>query len=306
MEPAVTADRAAYADGAAFVDGQFVPVAEARVPILDWGFLRSDATYDVAHVWQGSFFRLEDHLDRFERGMERLRMSLPYDRDEIRGVLVECVRLSGLRDAYAEIICTRGVPPPGSRDPRNCENNFFAFVVPFVWIADPDKQTEGLHAVISRVQRIQSESVDPTVKNYHWLDLEVGLYEAYDRGGETVILVDREENVVEGPGFNVFAVKDGELLTPSQGVLEGITRKTVIELASELGIPLETRPVTAGEVRTADEVFITSTAGGVIPVTTVDGRAVGAGEPGPVTWRLREAYWDLHRDPRFTLPVRYE
>jgi len=306
MEQAAAADRTSYADGAAFVEGRFVPVGEARVPILDWGFLRSDATYDVAHVWRGSFFRLEDHLDRFERGMERLRMSLPYGRGEIRDVLVECVRLSGLRDAYAEIICTRGVPPPGSRDPRDCKNNFFAFAVPFVWIADPDMQVRGLHATIGRVQRIQSESVDPTVKNYHWLDLEVGLYEAYERGGETVILVDWDENVVEGPGFNVFAVKDGGAFTPSRGVLEGITRKTVIELAAELGIPLEVRPVPADEVRAADEVFISSTAGGVIPVTTVDGKPVGAGEPGPVTWRLREAYWDLHRDPRFTLPVRYD
>jgi branched-chain amino acid aminotransferase len=306
MEQAAAADRTSYADGAAFVEGRFVPVGEARVPILDWGFLRSDATYDVAHVWRGSFFRLEDHLDRFERGMERLRMSLPYGRGEIRDVLVECVRLSGLRDAYAEIICTRGVPPPGSRDPRDCKNNFFAFVVPFVWIADPDMQVRGLHATIGRVQRIQSESVDPTVKNYHWLDLEAGLYEAYERGGETVILVDWDENVVEGPGFNVFAVKDGGAFTPSRGVLEGITRKTVIELAAELGIPLEVRPVPADEIRAADEVFITSTAGGIIPVTTVDGEPVAAGEPGPVTWRLREAYWDLHRDPRFTLPVRYD
>ena len=128
----MTDGRGAYAGGAAFVDGRFVPVAEARVPILDWGFLRSDATYDVVHVWRGSFFRLEDHLDRFERGMAKLRMSLPYGREEIRDVLVECVRLSGLRDAYAEIISTRGVPPPGSRDPRECENRFYAFVVPFV------------------------------------------------------------------------------------------------------------------------------------------------------------------------------
>ena len=306
MRPATTVDRRAYADGAAFVEGRFVPVAEARVPILDWGFLRSDATYDVAHVWRGSFFRLEDHLDRFERGMERLRMQPPYDRGEIRDVLVECVRLSGLRDAYAEIICTRGVPPPGSRDPRDCENNFFAFVVPFVWIADPDKQVRGLHAAIARVQRIQPESVDPTVKNYHWLDLELGLYEAYERGGETVILVDGDENVLEGPGFNVFVVKDGGVLTPSRGILEGITRKTAIELAAELGIPLETRPVPADEVRAADEVFLTSTAGGVIPITTVDGRPVGTGEPGPVTLRLREAYWGLHQDPRFTLPIPYD
>jgi branched-subunit amino acid aminotransferase/4-amino-4-deoxychorismate lyase len=299
-------DHGSYADGAAFVDGRFVPVAEARVPILDWGFLRSDATYDVAHVWRGSFFRLEDHLDRFERSMEHLRLSPPYDRSEIRDILVECVRLSGLRNAYAEIICTRGIPRPGSRDPRDCDNRFYAFVVPFIWIADPDKQEQGLHAEIGSKQRIAPESVDPTVKNYHWLDLETGLLEAYDRGGETVILVDAEDNVVEGPGFNVFAVKNDTISTPDRGVLEGITRKTIIELAAEHRIQLEARPVPADELRRADEVFLSSTAGGVIPVTTVDGGAVGNGEPGAVTRRLRDGYWDLHDDPRFSLPVRYD
>lgn len=301
----IVEDRAAYADGAAYVEGRFVPAGEARVPILDWGFLRSDATYDVAHVWRGSFFRLEDHLDRFERGMARLHMSSPKGRDEIREILLECVRLSGLRDAYAEIICTRGVPPPGSRDPRECTNNFYAFVVPFVWIADPRKQERGLHAAISGVQRVAPESVDPTVKNYHWLDLQMGLYDAYERGGETVILTDAEDNVVEGPGFNVFAVQDGHISTPNRGVLEGITRKTVIELAADLGVPLEERAVPAGELRRAHEVFVTSTAGGIIPVTTVDGDPVGSGRPGLLTLRLREAYWGLHADPRFSLPVRY-
>jgi branched-chain amino acid aminotransferase len=284
-------DRGAYADGAAFVDGRFVPVAEARVPILDWGFLRSDATYDVAHVWRGSFFRLEDHLDRFGRSMEGLRLSLPLTRDD------------GLRDAYAEIICTRGIPKPGSRDPRDCENRFYAFVVPFVWIADPDKQERGLHAIIADRQRIAPSSVDPTVKNYHWLDLEVGLLEAYERGGETVILTDADDNVVEGPGFNVFAVHDGSISTPDSGVLQGITRRTVIELSNEHGIPIEERPVPAASLRRADEAFLSSTAGGIIPVTKVDGEVVGEGEPGPVTLRLRDAYWKLHDDPRYSLPV---
>jgi branched-chain amino acid aminotransferase len=299
-------DHGSYADGAAFVDGRFVPVAEARVPILDWGFLRSDATYDVAHVWRGRFFRLEDHLDRFERSMEHLRLSPPYERDEIRDILIECVRLSGLRDAYAEVICTRGIPRPGSRDPRDCENRFYAFVVPFIWIADPEKQERGLHAVIGSKQRIAPESVDPTVKNYHWLDLETGLLESYERGGETVILVDAEDNVVEGPGFNIFAVAYGTISTPDRGVLEGITRKTIIELAAEHDIQLAARPVPADELRQADEVFLSSTAGGVIPVTTVDGEAVGNGEPGPLTRQLREAYWALHDDLRFSLPVHYD
>ena len=301
-----TEDRGAYAAGAAFVDDEFVPVGEARIPILDWGFLRSDATYDVAHVWRGSFFRLEDHLDRFERGMAKLRMGLPYGRDRIREILIECVRLSGLRDAYAEIICTRGIPKPGSRDPRDCENRFYAFVVPFVWISTPEKQERGLRATISPVERIAPEAVDPTVKNYHWLDLQAALLDAYDRGGETAILVDRHGNVVEGPGFNVFAVKDGRVSTPDRGVLEGITRRTVIELAGELGIPLEVGTVSARELRLADEAFVSSTAGGIMPLTTVDGSPLGDGRPGPVTGRLRGAYWDLHRDPRFSLAVEYD
>ncbi|MBA3794103.1 MAG: aminotransferase class IV [Rubrobacter sp.] len=301
-----TEDRGAYARGAAFVDDEFVPVGEARIPILDWGFLRSDATYDVAHVWRGSFFRLEDHLDRFGRGVAKLRLSLPYGRDRIREILVECVRLSGLRHAYAEIICTRGIPKPGSRDPRDCENRFYAFVVPFVWISTPEKQERGLHATISPVERIAPEAVDPTVKNYHWLDLQAALLDAYDRGGETAILVDRRGNVVEGPGFNVFAVKDGRVCTPDRGVLEGVTRRTVIELAGELGVPLEAGPVSARELRCADEAFVSSTAGEIMPLTTVDGSPLGNGKPGPVTLRLREAYWDLHRDPRFSLAVDYD
>ena len=288
------------------MEGRYVPVAEARVPILDWGFLRSDATYDVIHVRRGSFFRLEDHLDRFERGMAKLRMSLPYDRAEIRAILARCVRLSGLRDAYAEVVCTRGVPPPGSRDPRDCANSLYAFVVPFVWIADPEKQERGLNAVVSRVRRIPPDSLDPTIKNYHWLDLVTGLYDAYDRGGETVILTDHADNVVEGPGFNVFAAKAGRISTPSRGVLEGITRRTVIELAAQRGIPLDPRAVPADELRAADEVFVTSTAGGIMPVTTLDGKPVGNGKPGPVTLQLREAYWNLHEDLRYALPVRYD
>ena len=260
----------------------------------------------MVHLWRGSFFRLEDHLDRFERSMAKLHLRPPHGRDRIREILVECARLSGLRDAYAEVICTRGIPPAGSRDPRDCENRFFAFVVPFVWIAGPEKQERGLHATISGVRRIPPGSVDPTAKNYHWLDLTMGLYEAYERGGETAILVDRDGNVVEGPGFNVFVVKGGGILTPDSGVLEGITRRTVVELASDLGIPLERRAVPADEMHRAEEAFATSTAGGIMPVTKVDGKALGDGKPGPVTLQLRGAYWDLHRDRRYATPVRYD
>ena len=283
-----------WPEGAAFVGGRYLRAEEASVPIGDWGFLHSDATYDVVHVWEGAFFRLEEHLDRFYRGMAALRMSLSVTRDEIRAILVECVRLSGLRHAYVEMICTRGLPAPGSRDPRSAVNRFYAFAVPFVWLADPAKQEVGLHLAVGKAVRIPPASVDPRIKNYHWLDLVTGLFEAYDQGAETTVLTDGEGHVVEGPGFNLFLLRGGTLLTPRTGMLEGITRRTVLEIAAELGIPSDVRAVRTQELHDADEVFATSTAGGVVPICRIEGRPVGTGVPGATTRLIRERYWRWH------------
>jgi branched-chain amino acid aminotransferase len=295
-----------FTHGVAYVDGQQVPIAQAKISILDWGFLHSDATYDVAHVWKGKFFRLNDHIERFFSGMDKLHMSIPHNRSEVQSILVDCVRASGLRDAYVEMICTRGLPKPGSRDPRTCTNRFLAFAIPFVWIANPEKQTKGLHLIVSRWQRIPPESVDPTVKNYHWLDMLMGLFEAYDRGGETAVVVDSQGNLIEGPGFNVFAVKDRVITTPGRGVLEGITRRTAIELATKSGYKVMQGNLPADEARNADEVFATSTAGGILPITKIDDRAIGSGTPGPVTLELQQGYWVLHENPQYTIIIDYD
>jgi len=295
-----------FSNGAAWVDDQIVPIAEAKISILDWGFLHSDATYDVAHVWKGTFFRLDDHLDRFLSGIDRLHMSIPHSRGELRALLVDCVKTSGLRDVYVEMICTRGLPKPGSRDPRDCTNQLFAFAIPFVWIANPQKQKQGLHLIISRLQRIPPESVDPTVKNYHWLDMVMSLFEAYDRGGETAVVVDAQGNLVEGPGFNIFAVNGNTITTPARGVLEGITRRTVIELATGYGYKVIQDHLSADKARSADEMFVTSTAGGVMPITKIDGHEISSGTPGPVTHELQEGYWMVHEDPRYALKINYD
>ncbi len=293
-------------DGAAFVDGSYVPIGEARLPLLDWGFTRSDVTYDVVHVWKGSFFRLEDHLDRFARSCLGLHLDPGYARDEIRDILTRCVRLSGLRDAYVEMICTRGVPAPGSRDPRRCRNTFFAFAIPFVWIVSQQRQEEGAHLIITEVPRISPASVDPTVKNFHWGDLTRALFQAFERGGETAVLVDAEGCVSEGPGFNVFRVHEGRITTPDGTVLEGITRQTVRELCDELRIPFGLGSITPDELRDADEIFISSTAGGVMPITRVDDRILGNGRPGPLTSRIRDTYWRKHEQGWHATPVDYE
>ena len=280
-----------FAEGTAFIDGEYVPVREARIPILDYGFLRSDATYDVAHVWKGYVFRLADHLDRFERNVAALRMRLPLSRDAVRGVLIECVRRSGLRDAFVHMTCTRGLPARGSRDPRKCENRFYAFAIPFVWIASEEQRARGLHLHISSIQRIPRASVDPTVKNFHWIDLTRGLFEAYDSGAEVEVLVDGEGNVTEGPGFNLFVASGGRLATPAAGVLDGMTRRTVFDLCRDINLGVDAENIPVERVRRGDEVFITSTAGGIMPVTKIDGVPLGDGKPGPLTKQLHDLYW---------------
>jgi len=294
--------------GCAYVNGQFVAPEDAKISIFDWGFLHSDATYDVAHVWQGKFFRLGDHLDRFFASMDRLRLDPGRTREQVREVMHECVRRSGLREAYVEVLCTRGMPQPGSRDPRSCTNQFMAFAIPFVWIADPAKQARGINLVVSDVQRIAPASVDPRIKNYHWLDMVMALFQAYERGGESAVLVNAAGDVAEGPGFNVFAVVDGELITPDSGVLEGISRRTMIELARAAGIAMRVAPLPVAALRRASEVFLSSTGGGAVGVSQIDGVAIGGrgpGDFGPVTRQLQAAYWALHDDSRYVELVRY-
>ena len=153
--------------------------------------------------------------------------------------------------------------------------------------------------------RIPPQSVDPTVKNYHWLDMELALLDAYDHDAQLVVLRDSDGAVTEGPGFNVFAYVDDRWLTPAAGTLQGITRQSVIELAAEEGRDLQQGSLSADDLRRADEVLATSTAGGIMPVTVIDGSPVGSGIPGPRTLRLRDRYWARHEDPRWTTPVKY-
>jgi branched-chain amino acid aminotransferase len=293
------------ADGIAWVNGKYVPIAEASIPILDRGFLRSDVTYDVVHVFEGSFYRLDDHINRFFRSMEMLHMRIEQSKVEVAEILTECVRRTGLKDAFVSMNCTRGVSPKGTRDPRLCTNKLYVYVHGFVWIADEEQRKAGLKMTVSSIQRIPPESVDPRIKNYHWLDMTMGLFEAYERGADTVVLHDGKGNVTEGPGFNIFSIKGGRIATPERGMLEGITRRSVIELARENGIVCEERPVSIKELMASDEVFVSSTAGGIMPVTKIDAQFVGNGHPGVVTERVNAIYWQSHKLPRYATPIAY-
>lgn len=295
------------AAGAALIDGEVVPIDEARIPITDMGFARSDVTYDVVAVWKGAFFRLDAHLDRFTRNCDRLRLDPELSREQLARALTDLVRCTGLREAYVDVICTRGVPAPGVRDPRKMRNRLYAYAIPYVWILKWDERDSGMDAVIPRsVERISPRSVDPTVKNFHWGDLTRGLYEAYERGARFPVLLDADGNVTEGPGYNVFALVEGALLTPGAGVLEGVTRSTVLELAREDGISTHETTIDEETFRCGTELFAASTAGGVMAITSLDGVPIGDGTSGPVTRRIRDLYWAAHSNPRYTTLIDYD
>ena len=283
-----------FPQGYAWIDAKFVKLAEAKIPILDWGFLRSDATYDVVHVWQGRFFRLDLHIDRFYQSTQKLRMPCQMKRDELKKILAGCVKKAGLVNAYVEMIQTRGVSPNFVRDPRQASPRLMAFAAPFGWILKQEDFEKGLDVLLTDIKRIPPSSVDPTIKNYHWMDLVTGMLNAYEKGNDTAILVDENNNITEGPGFNLFCVDEKGVFTPDHGVLEGITRQTVFDLAKELNISISKKPISIEQLKSAKELFATSTAGGVMPITKVSGIKIDSGKVGNITRRIHKLYWEKH------------
>ena len=293
-----------YSAGVAWIAGEYSSIERARIPMLDQGFLRGDLTYDVPAVWDGRLFRLDDHLDRLERSCEKLRLRIPVARNEIKSLLLEMVARSGIRDAYIEIIVTRGLK--FVLDYECYENNLYLMVLPYIWCMPPDSHFRGGPAVVTRtVRRIPPGAIDPTIKNLQWGDFVRGWIEAKDRNAVYALLPDGDGNVTEGGGYNICVIKDGKLRTPSYGVLEGITRKTVFEIAKVKGISAELGVVKIEELYHADEMFICSTAGGIMPLSELDGKPIGAGNVGPVTRTIWESYWAYHYDPLLSVPVKY-
>lgn len=292
-----------FPQGHAWIDGEFVNLAEAKISILDWGFLRSDATYDVVHVWKGRFFRLDKHIDRFFESTKKLRMPCQMDRDQLKKILAGCVEKAKLENAYVEMIQTRGMSPNFVRDPRKATPRIIAFAAPFGWILKQDDFEKGLNVLLTDIKRIPPSSVDPTIKNYLWMDLVTGMLNAYEKGNDTAILVDENNNITEGPGFNLFCVNDFGIFTPDHGVLEGITRQSVFDLAKELNLNIKKKPISVKELNSADELFATSTAGGIMPITKVSGKDVGNGSVGNLTRKLHKLYWEKHTDDSWSTSV---
>ena len=297
-----------FAQGIAWVEGKLVPLHEARIPLLDQGFMHSDLTYDVPAIWDGRFFRLDDHIARLEASCAKMRLKLPLPAAEVKRVLCEMAANSEIRDAFVELIVTRGLKGVrGAKPGETFQNNLYMFIQPYVWVMEPETQLTGGKAIIARtVRRTPPGSMDPTIKNLQWGDLTRGLFEAADRGADYPFLTDGDANLTEGSGFNICLIKDAVLYTPDRGVLHGVTRKSVIDAARAIGVEVRVEFVPVEMCYQCDELFMCTTAGGVMPITMLDGQPVNGGELGPITKKIWDGYWAMHYDPVKSFAVDYE
>jgi branched-chain amino acid aminotransferase len=276
----------------AFVNGTFVAESEASISIFDHAVLYGDGVYDTALAWNGYIFRLDAHLERLFTSLRAIKLVSPIPREELRDVIIETVRRNELRNSYIKCVVTRGVSPEPLMNPRPCVPGVIVFARPYLSQATPEQRARGLRVKITMLRRISDQALPAQVKSLNYLNLVLAKIEAFESGCDEAVMLDDHGCVCEAPGYNVFAVRSGVVRTPARSILLGITRTAVMDLCAALGLPAETGDLTPFNLYTADEVFLSSTAGGLVPVVDVDGRVIGTGEGGPIWRRLHDEYWE--------------
>jgi branched-chain amino acid aminotransferase len=281
------------------VEGKLLPPEEATVPVLDRGFLYGDSVYEVVRTYGGRPFELLRHLQRMERTADRLGLTLP-PREHVERELARTLAASGNPESYARIVVTRGEGEFGLAPQHAAGQHRLIVIVRPLAVPLEEQYARGLQMAIAKTRRNPPESLDPALKTGNYLNNILALREAVDAGADDAILLDLSGRVTEGTTSNVFFVQRGVLVTPPLrlGMLEGVTRGLVIEIARGEGLMVREEPHGPEALAAADEVFVSSTIREVMPVTSLvflessgeQRRPVGGGKPGPVAQRLRAAF----------------
>jgi len=277
-----------------YLDGRFVDEEEAKVSVFDHGLLYGDGVFEGIRAYNGRVFKLKEHIARLFESARHIALDPGLTREEMTEVVLETCRRNNLRDAYIRLVVTRGRGDLGL-DPRKCPKPLVFCIAAGIQLYPAELYERGLELVTVATRRNIPDALDPRIKSLNYLNNILAKIEATRAGAPEGLLLNREGYVAEATGDNIFIVKDGHLYTPPAyiGLLEGITRNTVMELARKLGIPAEEKVFTRHEVYTADECFLTGTAAEVIPVVRLDDRPIGDGRPGPITRRLISSFREL-------------
>jgi branched-chain amino acid aminotransferase len=267
-----------------WIDGEWHTKDTGKVSVFDHGLLYGDGVFEGIRVYAGKVFKLPEHLDRLYECAHAVMLTIPMPKAEFGAVIVEAVRRSGMQDAYIRPIVTRG-PGDLGIDPRNCGRPTMIVIVDAINIWPPERYDQGLSVVTAGTPIPHRESLSPRVKSLNYLCHAMAKMEANVAGADEALMLDSSGHVAEGTGQNIFVVKKGVLRTPPlhAGILSGITRGVVMELAVQAGHAVREDMLNRFDLYTADEAFLTGSASEIAPIRSYDGRTIGSGKAGPVT-----------------------
>ncbi|MBI4355703.1 MAG: branched-chain-amino-acid transaminase [Candidatus Omnitrophica bacterium] len=285
-----------------YLNGKFVAREQAKLSVFDHGLLYGDGVFEGIRSYNGLVFKLEEHIDRLFESAQTIMLTIPLTKAQLIEAVCRCLRINRLHNAYIRLVVTRGVGDLGL-DPRKCPLPTVFIIADKITLYPKRLYERGLALITVPTQRNLPEALNPQIKSLNYLNNILAKIEAVNAGFEEAIMLNAHGYVTECTGENLFIVKGRRLLTPPTyvGVLKGITRQTVMDLAGRDGIEAREEVLTRHDLFNADECFLTGTAAEIVPVVTIDGRTIGAGRPGRVTLRLMRQFQALTK----TAGVRY-
>lgn len=277
-----------------YIDGRYVLKEEAKVSVFDHGFLYGDGVFEGIRAYRGRVFKLNEHLQRLYNSAKAIALRIPLKEGELKEKILETLRRNNLKDAYIRLIISRGKGDLGL-DPEKCPQACVIIITDKIKIYPEEFYEKGLSVITASTRRNIPVALDPQIKSLNYLNNILAKIEANLGNVSEAIMLNKDGYVAECTGDNIFMVKEGTLFTPPMwvGVLKGITRNVVIELAQKENILVKEEAFSIASLYTADECFLTGTAAEIIPVTKVDGRVIGEGKSGKITKGLMKRFREL-------------
>ena len=279
-----------------FLNGQLVGKEQAVVSVFDHGLLYGDGVFEGIRVYGGNVFLLKAHIERLYESAKAIRLEIPMTQAAMIQATKETAAANGIGDGYIRLIVTRGAGSLGL-DIRRTSDPQVIIIADTITLYPPEIYQNGMNLITASTIRNHPAALPARIKSLNYLNNILAKIEGTDAGTVEALMLNHKGEVAECTGDNIFILKNGVLKTPSPdaGILEGITRNAVLQLAREAGIPTQETTLIRHDLYVADEMFLTGTAAEVVPVVSLDGRKIGDGKPGPITQRLLELFHEFTR-----------
>ena len=274
-----------------WIDDELIQAQDVRISVYDHGLLYGDGVFEGIRAYGGKVFRLDKHLNRLYASAKAIRLTIPFTPEQLSQAIYQTMQANGQSDAYIRLVVTRG-PGDLGVDPAKTKAPVVFIITDKIALYPQEMYEKGMSVILAKTVRTPPQSLSPAVKSLNYLNNVLAKIEANDAGVSEALMLNYDGYVAECTGDNIFIVKDGKVLTPpvTAGILEGITRDVVIELAVKNGLELQEINLRPDDIYAADECFLTGTAAEVVPVTKIDEHVMGTGQPGPITKRLMDSF----------------